>query len=149
MNFWTHGGDLDEEEGKQWAYTGEQLSPVGAGVRECSMAVGDWKATLSIPPAPCQEWVIPCCTKALFNPSKSCQASGLVLPTRLCLKKFTLVYKAHFFSLFIHSQQNLFICCKEFLPFLGVYALWIFIGCYHVHLPPQLSLSQAACALLF
>lgn len=65
---------------------------------------------------------------------KSCQASGLRLPTTLCLEKFTLPYKPHVFPLFIHSQQNPFIHCKEFLPFLGVCALWIFIGCYHIHL---------------
>lgn len=107
---------------------------MGAGSWDGSMAVGDWKATQIIPPTPCQERVVPCWTKALLNPSKSCQTSGLTLPSTLCLEKFTLPYKPHVFPPFIHSQQNLFIHCKEFLPFLGVCALWIFIGCYHIHL---------------
>lgn len=57
----------------------------------------------------------PCCTDALFSPSESCQASGLVLPTRLCLKKFTLIYKPDFFlSSFSPNRTSLFTARNSF-----------------------------------
>lgn len=109
------GSDIGEQDGEQCTYTGEQLSPVGAGYWDGSLAVGDWKATQSIPLSRCQERVIPCCANALFNPSKSCQASGLVLPTRLCLKKFTLIDKPHFcLSSFTPNRTSLFTARNAF-----------------------------------
>lgn len=142
---WRPGSDFDGEDGEQCAYTGEQLSPVGAGDWDGSTAVGEWKATQSIPaksglfPAVLMLCSIP------QNPAKQVDLRCLLD----CASRSSPWYTSHIFSS-LHSLPTEPLYSLQGIPSLP----WClcFVNIYRLlswSILPQPSLSQATCTLLF